>query len=189
MFESVRQKIAATMPKIAFSEDFVDLFALAVNLGAGDGPFLNELADFHGQWVNPKIRKLRMSTLGRLGAIPPSIDIDGTSHTIAPLIVAIIKAAYACSTEKYLKDDYLEYIIARDVKIDTTDKEQMARLVRSLAVLQHFHVACKMIMDRLSRGQRIQFLGTTDVRVANAFLEKSDETRQLPAIGWELQQE
>ena len=145
------------MPKIALSEDFVDLFALAVNLGAGDGPFLNELADFHGQWVNPKIRKLRVSTLGRLGTIPPSIDIDGTSHTIAPLIVAIIKAAYACSTEKYLKDDYLEYLVAKDVKIDTTDVEQMARLVKALEVLKHFHVSCKGIIDSFSRGERIQF--------------------------------
>ena len=189
MFESVREKIAATMPKIALSEDFVDLFALAVNLGAGDGPFLNELADFHGQWVNPKIRKLRVSTLGRLGTIPISIDVDGTRHTIPPLIVAILKAAYACSTEKYLKDDYLEYLSTKDLKIDTTDVEQMARLVKALEVLKHFHVSCKGIIDSFSRGERIQFLGTADVRIANAFLEKGEETSKLPAIGYELQEE
>ena len=70
MFESVREKIAATMPKIALSEDFVDLFALAVNLGAGDGPFLNELADFHGQWVN---RKFASSAFQLSGVSGPSL--------------------------------------------------------------------------------------------------------------------
>ena len=189
MFESVRKKMAATMPKIALSENFVDFFSLAVNLGAAEGPFLNELADFHGQWVNPKIRKLRMSTLGLLGTIPPAIEVDGASNTMAPLIVAIIKAAYASSLEKYLKDEYLEYLFAKDVRINKADVEQMDRLVKALQVLQHFHVTCKEVMDRLSRGQRIQFLGAADVRVANAYLERLEETSQLPAIGFELQSE
>ena len=86
--------------------------------------------------MNPKIRKLRISTLGLLGTIPPSIEIDGTSHTIAPLVVAIIKAAYAASLDKYLMDEYLEYLALKDMKIDKADVEQTVRLVRALEVLK-----------------------------------------------------
>ena len=130
-----------------------------------------------------------MSTLGLLGTIPPAIEVDGASHTMAPLIVAIIKAAYASSLEKYLKDEYLEYLFAKDVGINKADVEQMDRLIKALEVLQHFHVTCKGVMGRLSRGQRIQFLGAADVRVANAYLARPEETSQLPAIGFELQSE
>ena len=189
LFDSVRRKMTATMPKMALSENFVDIFALAVNLGASEGPFLNELADFHGQWVNPKIRKIRLSTLGLLGTMAPQIIIDEDKYAIAPLIVALIKGAYAASLEKYMKDEYLEYLSKKDVEIKLSDADQKSRLLKSLATLHHFHVACKEVIATLSRGVRIQFLGAADVRIANAYLERPEETSALAVIGFELHQE
>ena len=136
-FQLVKQKIAITMPKMANSPQFVDLFALALMLGAnkvGDdasvsraqtkGVFLSRLGDFFGQWVNPAVRQVRYSDFAVLGQFPAAVEGFGT----APLLCAVIEAMYAADLDRYTKDDYLEWLKPNDVKIDLKSESDKARL-------------------------------------------------------------
>jgi hypothetical protein len=49
--DSVRTKIASTMLLLASSPHILDVFSLAVNLGAEPSPLLAVLAGIHGQWL------------------------------------------------------------------------------------------------------------------------------------------
>ena len=125
--------MAATMPKMVNSDIFLDLFALAITLGGSGGQFLKRLAEYYGQWVNPTVRQVRLSSLALLGGLPAKVG----DNTLAPLIVAIIEATYAADLDKYVRHDYIEWLTPKDVKINEQDKTQMDRLRLALAGL-HF---------------------------------------------------
>jgi len=181
-YQAVQKRISATMPKLANSPHFTDVFELALTLGGPSGPFLNALADFFGQWVNPQLRQVRFSTFALLGTLPAVFEYEGRSLELAPLIVAIIKATYACDLEKYRKEEHIEFLSSKDVKLDQTNAEGMQRLVNALAGLRFFHVECKSATAKLSRGERIEFLGCTDLRIANAYLHKGDEKLSIAEV-------
>ena len=136
-FQLVKQKMAITMPKLVKSPHFVNVFSLALMLGAnkkGDdasvsraqtkGVFLSRLGDFFGQWVNPAVRQVRYSDFAVLGQFPAAVEGFGT----APLLCAVIEAMYAADLDRYIKDDYLEWLKPNDVKIDTKSEEDKARV-------------------------------------------------------------
>ena len=133
----MKQKMAITMPKMANSPQFVDLFELALMLGAtkvGDdasvndaqmkGVFLSRLGDVFGQWVNPAVRQVRYSDFAVLGKFPAVVKGSGT----APLLCAVIEAMYAADLDKYTKDDFLEWLKPNDVKIDLKSESDIARV-------------------------------------------------------------
>ena len=139
-FLLVKQKMAITMPKMANSPQFVDLFALSLMLASrsaetdarvsgskSKGIFLSRLGDFFGQWVNPAVRQVRYSDFATLGQFPAEVGGMAT----APLLCAIIEAMYAADIDKYTKDEYLEWLKPNDVKIDLKDDKSTSRVVQA----------------------------------------------------------
>ena len=58
------------MPGFAEDESFLELYRYVIDLGSDDAPFLADLRAFHCQFVDPKVRKIRLSTLGVLNQLP-----------------------------------------------------------------------------------------------------------------------
>ena len=167
-YESTQRKLATSMPKLASSPHFKELFSLVINLGGYSGPWLLGLAEFYGQFVNADVRKLRFGTLALLGTWPPTVRGEAT----APLIVAILKACYACDAARYMREDYLEFITMKDIKLNESDADQVVRLDSALAALKYFNLAWQPALAAVARGLRIQLQGQTDIEIAQAFLMK-----------------
>ena len=58
-FEMVKLHMRATLPEVADSSYFVDLFDFVINYGSGEGPLLKRLASYHSAFVNAKVRRIR----------------------------------------------------------------------------------------------------------------------------------
>jgi hypothetical protein len=112
---------------------------------------------------------VRLSTFGMLGSMAVAVAIDVCKFTLAPLVVAMLKAACAAALEEYMKDGYLGLLTSRDAKIAEGSYEQMARLKRVLEGFNYFHVDCVDIVHQyLSRGQWSEVYGSLDVRLASS---------------------
>ena len=175
-YESVRHRLAGSMPKLANNPHFKEIFSLVITLGGSAGPWLTRLAEFYGQCVNPDIRKLRFSSMALLGSWPEKMR----GKELAPLMLAVLQACYAADLDKYLKEEHLEYISAKDVKLDTANEVQMERLEAALRALKYFNQDWKPALAALSKGQRIQLMGENDIHIAQAFLQKDEG---LPRFG------
>ena len=174
--EGVRRRIAVSMPDLANHPQFKEIFSLIIGLGGGHGKWIPSLVEFYGLWVDPTIRKVRFSALILLGCWPTRVRGEST----APLTVALIKATYAAD-KKYVKDDYLEFVTQKDIKLDEKDDAQKERFDTSLRGLQYFHNDWRAALAKEKRGVRIQQLGGTEVAIAKAYLQKDAkfEIRQI----------
>ena len=167
-YESTRRLLSSSMPKLAASSHFKELFALCITLGGHSAKWMQGLAEFYGMFVNADIRKLRFRTLALMGNWPGQVRAKPT----APLIVAIIKACYQCDPAKYMKDDFLEFITAKDIKLVETDIVQNTRLDSALAALKYFNQDWMPALAAVPRGLRVQMQSANDVAIAQAFLQK-----------------
>jgi hypothetical protein len=174
-YDTVRRRLAGSMPKLAASPHFKEIFSLVITLGGSNGPWMTRLVEFYGQWVNADIRKLRFSNLALLGSWPEKMR----DKELAPLMVAILQACYAADLDKYLKEEHLEYISAKDVKLDATNQVQMQRLDAALRALKFFNQEWQPALAALSRGMRIQMTGLNDITIAQAFLQKDEGLARL----------
>ena len=167
-YDSVQRLLAGSMPKLASSGHFKELFSLVITLGGQTAGWMLGLAEFYGQFVNADFRKLRFATVALMGTWPGTVRGEST----APLIVAILKACYACDPDRYMKEEHLEFISAKDIKLVETDAKQSARLDSALAALKYFNNDWMPALAATSRGVRIQLQGLTDIALAQAFLMK-----------------
>ena len=147
-----------------------------MHLGGAQGPWLNNIRDYVGQYVNADIRKVPFKSLALFGAWPQKVR----GHEMAPLVVACVKSAYACDLVKYMKDDFLEFITTKDVKLDENCDSQMKRLDAAIEGLQYFNQDWKPALAALSRGKRIQQQSLYDVDIASAFMQKDPRLRRAP---------
>jgi hypothetical protein len=167
-YESTRRLLSSSMPKLAASSHFKELFALCNTLGNHAGNWMLSLAEFYGAFVNAEIRKLRWGTLALMGTWPGKVREKPT----APLIVAIIKACYQADIDKYMKDDYLEFISAKDIKLNEADKAQNTRLDSALVALKYFNKEWMPALAAAPYGLRVQMQSQNDIAIAQAFLQK-----------------
>ena len=167
-YDSVQRLLAASMPKLAASSHFRELFALCNTLGNHEATYMLSLAEFYGAFVNAEIRKLRYSTLALMGTWPGKVR----GRSTASLIVAIIKACYEADTTKYLKDEFLEFISAKDIKLVVADTNQATRMDAALVALKYFNKEWMPALAAASRGLRIQLQSQNDISLAQAFLQK-----------------
>ena len=167
-YESVRRLLSSSMPKLAASSNFKELFALCNTLGNHSANYMLSLAEFYGMFVNADVRKVHFRTLALMGTWPGKVRAKPT----APLIVAIIKACYQADLDKYLKDEFLEFITAKDIKLIDTDKAQNARLDSALAALRYFNKDWMPALAAVPRGLRVQMQSQNDIAIAQAFLQK-----------------
>ena len=167
-YESARRLLSSSMPKLAASSHFKELFALCNTLGNHAGNWMLSLAEFYGAFVNAEIRKLRWGTLALMGTWPGKVREKPT----APLIVAIIKACYQADLDKYMKDDYLEFISAKDIKLNEADQAQNTRLDSALVALKYFNKEWMPALAAAPYGLRVQMQSQNDIAIAQAFLQK-----------------
>ena len=167
-YKTVRRKMALSMPAVANAQHFKETFSLVITLGGGHTKWVNSLVEFYGLWVDPTIRKVRYATLNSMGVWPLKLR----EETTTPLVVAMIKATYAADREKYMKDDYMEFVTARDMKLDENDKEQKERFDTALKGLKYFQNDWQPALNKECRGDRIQQLAISEISIAKAYLQK-----------------
>ena len=185
-YEAVRSLLSSTMPKFAASTHFKDMFALVINLGGSTGPWLPRLKDFYGQWINGDIRKLRLGDLALMGSWPIRLGEDFPEDVrgkeLAPLIVGIVQAMYGADLDKYLKEDHLEFISPKDVKLDKDNTGQMQRLHDALRAFKFLNQDWQPALAAVGRGVRIHMMGNNDMDIACAFLQKDEGLARLCQI-------
>ncbi|MCP4243426.1 MAG: hypothetical protein GY772_22970 [bacterium] len=148
------------MPAFARSPHFADLFRFVVDLGASSGPFLQDLRDFHEKWVDPKVRRVRLSVFGLLCEVPlanPFLKIAG------------LKWLYSCPA-RYVRDTYCEGLTLRDIRATFAVAENADGVVLAEKVLRYFHVACRDVLAKETPTERVRFLGNVDREVFAAVL-------------------
>ena len=57
-FQKAKEKLMLTLPAMAHDPDFVHLFRFVVDLGGDSSPFIPDLRDFTGKFVNPQANSL-----------------------------------------------------------------------------------------------------------------------------------
>ena len=177
-YESVRQSIAVTMPRLASSPEFVNILSIDLTLGGSTGPYLNQLADFQGQRLDPSLRKAKFSTMALLGAYPAKFKGKSTARLTMP----ILEGMYACDLDKYGEDsEHLESVSAKDLKLPERvqdckplgpdEQDLRRRLSHALAGLEYFHHRCADSIRTLDRFPRVKFLGVVDIRIASRWVK------------------
>ena len=161
-FERAREAMVVLYPDMAGDGDFVNMFKLVIDLGAGKAPFLASLKEFASKFVNPALRRLRPQAFSNVAALP----------TVYPrLKIAILKWAYLqepkhgwCASPDCSKIKHLNPSALGDVE----------------SALQSVHCGgmASLIGELLNEWQRTQWLGHLDKGLASVVLEaRSDATR------------
>ena len=104
--EAARRQLRQTLPQYADDEGFLHMYRFVVDLGAGNESFCQDLLEFHQQWVNPEVRRIRLSVFGIMNILPLHMP-----H----LRVAGIKHVYSCDA-KFLKNGFCDNLSVKQVK-------------------------------------------------------------------------
>jgi hypothetical protein len=104
--EVARRQLRQTLPQYADDEGFLHMYRFVVDLGASNESFCQDLLEFHQQWVNPEIRRIRLSVFGIMNVLPLHMP-----H----LRVAGIKHVYSCEP-KFLKHGFCDNLSVKTVK-------------------------------------------------------------------------
>ncbi|MCP4245162.1 MAG: hypothetical protein GY772_31875, partial [bacterium] len=137
-FEAARAKLRETMPAFAQDENFPDLFRFVVDLGASSGPFLQDLREFHEKWVDPKVRRVRLSVFGLLSQMP-------LAHPF--LKIAGLKWVYSCPA-KFVRHTFCEALTPREIRSTFAVAEYADAAHLGEKVLRYFHVACRDVLAK-----------------------------------------
>ena len=68
------------MPQFAEDEHFLDMYRFIVDIGSLDAPFVKHLMAFHQEFVDPKLRRVRLhvfATMSEFGLKFPHLKIAG----------------------------------------------------------------------------------------------------------------
>ena len=104
--EAARRQLRQTLPQYADDEGFLHMYRFVVDLGASNESFCQDLLEFHQQWVNPEVRRIRLSVFGIMNILPLHMP-----H----LRVAGIKHVYSCEP-KFLKHGFCDNLSVKTVK-------------------------------------------------------------------------
>ena len=157
-FEVCREQLFSVMPEFVGHENFPDLFRFVLELGGNKAPFLAELREFHATWVDPSMRRLRLSVFATFAALPLEF---------AHLKVAGMKYCYSCDK---VQDGYC-IVPAKSVVVSavTGDFKPSAQVGEN--ILRFFHVTCRnVITSKVVLHAQIKFMANVDREVFAAAL-------------------
>ena len=125
--EVARRQLRQTLPQYADDEGFLHMYRFVVDLGASNEVFCQDLLEFHQQWVNPEVRRIRLSVFGIMNLLPLHMP-----H----LRVAGIKHVYSCET-RFLKHGFCDNLSVKQVR-DALQKHSATAEFAEL-VMNWFH--------------------------------------------------
>jgi hypothetical protein len=125
--EATRRQLRKTLPQYADDEGYLHMYRFVVDLGADSEPFCQDLLEFHQQWVDPKVRRIRLSVFGICNTFPLQMP-----H----LRVAGIKHVYSCDF-KFLKHGFCDNLTVKQVKEALQKHSATAELAEQ--VMHWFH--------------------------------------------------
>ena len=120
--EATRRQLRKTLPQYADDEGFLRLYRFVVDLGAGSELFCQDLMEFHQQWVDPKVRRIRLSAFGIVNTFPPQ----------APHLRVGVKRVYSCDP-KFLKHGLRDNLTVKQAKEASQKHSATAELADSAA--------------------------------------------------------
>ena len=174
-FTQVKDRVQLFNPDLVQTRAFVGLFAFCTDLGIdsmgggglnlGTSSGIQSLIAFHREWVNPKVRRLRLDALASL-------------HTLGSrrpfLKVAIPKAAYATLDEKYITEDQkIEWFTPKDLRQASERAEE---------ALRFFHVDAAASIAAITTDVDSK-MNEIDVAIARSFIGKETEWSVEQAAG------
>ena len=78
--DAARRKLKLTCPEFASDKDCLELYRYAIDLGSGSASFLPDLRAFHERFVDPKLRRIRLSDFATMNTLPadmPYLKVAG----------------------------------------------------------------------------------------------------------------
>ena len=160
-FDAARSALNATCPEFAADPDFLAMYRFVLDLGAGVASFLPDLRAFHGKFVDPKLRRVRLSDFAAVNLWP-----DNMPH----MKVAGVKAAYACDP-KALRGGFCEALSSKSVREVMGNDEAADIAAQAEKLLAFFHISClptsvavvsDAVVSARLKADRIKFLGSID---------------------------
>ena len=150
---SAQDRLRQTMPGFAEDESFLELYRYVIDLGSDEAPFLPNLKAFHCQFVDPKVRKIRLSAFGALNQLPEEFP-----H----LKIAGLKFMYACDQTQVL-NGFCPQVSKSTINKLCNDAGMRALTHVGEEILRFFHVKCaEAIASVQNRQWKVRFLGNLD---------------------------
>ena len=156
-FLRVKANLRSQLDSIVDEAEFQELFEFVINLGANEGPFVNDLIEFGQRFVNQKVRQLRLSAF---------TIINKMKDHFPKLKIAALKRAYR-------KNPSYGFCPSPEPKFATATFEHSQKAEE---LLHYFHVHCKDAVAALGGDfNQQQFLANVDVAVADTFIAHADK--------------
>ena len=150
---SAQERLKKTMPGFADDPNYLDLFRYVIDLGSDEGPFISGLKSFHCQFVDPKVRKIRLSVFGVMNQLPEEFP-----H----LKIAGIKFMYACDQSQVHMGFCQSAPSKSTLKTMCNEAALRALMTMGEGILRFFHVKCAGAVESMNRGWLIRFYGNLD---------------------------
>lgn len=163
--EWVRSQLALTLPEFASDESFMDLFRFCIDLGGEDAAFLGDLRQFHEKFVNPELRRVKLSVFAVANAIPL-----GCPH----VRVAALKWVYTQGKDK-IRNGFIEALPLRVGRAIASPSMKPATEVAEVA-LRFCHVQCAPALSQLTVHAKVKLLGNIDTAVFGVLERMCSET-------------
>jgi hypothetical protein len=130
--DAARRKLKVTCPEFAADKDFLELYRYVIDAGSGSAGFLPDLRAFHERFVDPKVRRIRLSDFAIMNMLPVDMPY---------LKIAGIKHAYACDA-KYVRHGFCEVLSPKAVR-DVVSKPSLKAIAADAEqLLDFFHRSC-----------------------------------------------
>ena len=130
--DAAKRRLKLTCPEFAIDKDFLELYRYVIDLGSGVAGFLPDLRAFHERFVDPKLRRVRLSDFAIMNLLPGEMPY---------LKVAGMKYAYACDP-KHVRHGFCEALTAKSVRDVLSKPSLKAMAVDAEQLLDFFHRSC-----------------------------------------------
>jgi len=155
----VRTAVAATLPSFADDPNFPDLFRFVIELGS-QGRFVEDLRAFHEKFVNPRLRRLKLSSFGVVAQLPITLPF---------LKVAAVKWMYGIPAQD-VKKGSCDVLHKQDLRPLISDQAWQAVAVAAEEALRFFHSDIAHHVATLPPARRAKVYGVLDRAVFGAIL-------------------
>jgi hypothetical protein len=187
--EAARRKLKATCPEFASDPNFLELYRFVIDLGSGAASFLPDLRSFHERFVDPKVRRLRLTDFAAMNLFPAEMPY---------LKIAGIKYAYACDAQ-LVRHGFCEALSAKGVREALATAALRVVAGDADTLLDFFHRLClpggpaggsasaaaglaSPAVAGKDKSMRTKFLGNLDKDVFGIILGPLSEAPRLAAL-------
>ena len=130
--DAAKRRLKLTCPEFAVDKDFLELYRYVIDLGSGVAGFLPDLRAFHERFVDPKLRRVRLSGFAIMNMLPVDMPY---------LKVAGMKFQYACDP-KQVHSGFCEALSSKAVREVVSNPTLKAVAVDAEQLLDFFHRRC-----------------------------------------------